>query len=67
MEWIKLSEKWPDKGIDIEYIEDGMPMGFAYRCACHNKNCKEWRESITGYGLMINPTKWRYVSKQEVL
>ena len=63
MDWNYTASKLPEKGKDIEYISPTGSTGFAFRCACHNQNCKEWRCSLTGYGLMwIDIDKWKYVN-----
>ena len=59
-DWINVIDKLPEKGKDIEYIDSNGRKGHAFRCACHNLNCKEWRCSITGYGLIVDVVKWKY-------
>jgi len=34
-----------------------------FRCACKNEKCNEWRCAITGFGLMIDVVKWKYVDE----
>ena len=62
--WINTKDQLPDKGKDIIGISlNDDRKHYIYRCSCHNLNCKEWRCSLTGYGLMlINIDKWKYVN-----
>jgi len=60
MDWNYTASKLPEKGKDIEYIDINGDIGYAFRCACPNPNCYEWRDIVTGYGLMVDVIKWRY-------
>jgi hypothetical protein len=63
IDWIDISDELPEKGKDIEYISSNGSKGYAFRCACPNPNCREWRCTVTGYGLIINVIKWKYYDK----
>ncbi len=55
--------EFPIKGKDVvATLSDGSD-AYVFRCACANSNCKEWRCSVTGSGLMIDVIKWKYVDK----
>lgn len=60
MDYINIKEKLPEKGKDVQYIDINGDTGYAFRCNCHNPDCKEWRDVITGYHMMINVVKWKY-------
>ncbi len=55
-----IENGYPEKGKDIIGIDGNGNKHYCFRCACHNKNCIEWRCSITGFGLMINIIEWEY-------
>lgn len=58
-DWISVDKHLPDKGIDVLVkISDDVTYT-VFRCNCHNPDCREWRDSLTGYGLIINPKYWR--------
>lgn len=59
-EFILVSEEYPQKGKPIIGIDDEGLKHYCFKCACKNPNCKEWRCSITGGGLMVNIIKWKY-------
>jgi hypothetical protein len=61
MEFTKIKDKFPEKGKDILGIDENGDEYYCYRCNCGNPNCKEWRCSILGYGLMANIVKWKYL------
>lgn len=63
-EFILVKEQLPQKGKDIIGIDEDGNKHYCFRCACHNPNCKEWRCSLTGSGLIINVVKWIYELKQ---
>lgn len=50
----------PEKGKDIIGITSSGEKRYVFRCNCHNPNCKEWRCSLTGYGMMVEIIKWKY-------
>ena len=53
----------PTKGKDvIALCTDGIERE-VFRCACKNEKCTEWRCAITGFGLIIDVVKWRYVDE----
>ena len=53
----------PIKGKDvIALCTDGLERK-VFRCACKNEKCTEWRCAITGFGLIIDVVKWRYVDE----
>lgn len=63
-DYILVTDELPKKGMAILGVnEDGYTYG-CYRCNCPNPDCKEWRCSITGYGLIVDIKKWKYVSGQ---
>ena len=62
-DFINITDKLPEKGKDIIGIDDQDREQYCFRCACHNPNCKEWRCSITGNGLIINILRWKYFNK----
>ena len=62
-EFISVKEQLPEKGKDIIGIDKDGNKHYCFRCACHNLNCKEWRCSLTGYGLIIDVVKWKYEQK----
>lgn len=55
--WISIHEKIPPKGIDVECITDDGSITTAFLC---NRCGREWRDAITGYGIMITVLYWRY-------
>lgn len=61
--FILIKEQLPEKGKDIIGIDRNDNKHYCYRCTCQNHNCKEWRCSLTGYGLMIDVEKWIYEQK----
>lgn len=58
--FISVKERLPEKGEDIIAIDKDGNKHYCFRCACNNPNCKEWRCSLTGYGLIIDVEKWTY-------
>lgn len=62
-EFISIKDQLPEKGKDIIGIDKDGNKHYCFRCECHNPNCKEWRSSLTGYGLMIDVDKWIYEQK----
>lgn len=55
-DWILISNKLPERGVDVEVCDREGNISFVYLC----ERCgSEWRSSIGGYGMMINPIKWR--------
>lgn len=55
-DWILLSDRKPERGEDVEVLNSDGTSCFAYLC----EHCgSEWRCSMSGYGLMIDPIKWR--------
>jgi len=59
MEWIPVSERLPEKGVDVEVLHTDGRISYVFRCSCPVKTCTEWRCSISGSGMIINPTHWR--------
>lgn len=57
----ELKEQLPEKGRDIIGIDENGDKYYCFRCACGNIDCKEWRCSLTGYGLLISIIKWEYI------
>ena len=55
-----IENEYPEKGKDIIGIDKDGNKHYCFRCACKNNNCKEWRCSITGFGLMINIIEWEH-------
>ena len=55
----------PIKGRDvIIWCSDGNTYN-AFRCACHNDECVEWRDSVIGDYLIIDKVLyWEYVDNQ---
>lgn len=62
-EVISLKQQLPEKGKNIIGIDEEGNKYYCFRCACHNPNCKEWRCSLTGSGLIIDVVKWKYEQK----
>ncbi len=63
-DFISIKEQLPEKGRDtIAFDKEGNKY-YCFRCACHNSNCKEWRCSLTGYGLIVDIEKWIYLQNQ---
>lgn len=62
-EFILIKNQLPEKGKDIVGIDGFENSHYCYRCDCYNPNCKEWRCSITGYGLIIDVVKWKYLNE----
>lgn len=60
-EYIMIKNQLPEKGKDIIGIDYNGDIHYCFRCACGNPNCKEWRCSMTGYGLIIRIQKWKYI------
>lgn len=60
-EFISIKEQLPEKGKDIIAICTDGETREVFRCACGNQNCKEWRCSIIGSGLMVEVESWKYV------
>ena len=58
-DWISINDRLPEKGVDVHVKINEDETYCVFRCACHNPNCKEWRDSLMGYALMINPQYWR--------
>lgn len=58
--FILIKEQLPDKGKNIIGIDENGNKHYCFRCACSNQDCKEWRCSLTGHGLIINIVKWKY-------
>ena len=52
--------KLPEKGLDVKAIDSKGDYYYLFRCACANKNCKEWRDSLTGYHVTLNIISWEY-------
>ena len=56
----KIKDELPEKGRDIiGYTSDGEKK-YLFRCNCYNQNCKEWRCSLTGLGMIVKIEKWEY-------
>lgn len=56
----KIKNELPEKGKDIiGYTSDGEKK-YLFRCNCHNPDCKEWRCSLTGMGMIIKIIEWEY-------
>ena len=62
-EFISVKEQLPEKGKDIIGIDEDGNKHYCFRCACPNPNCKQWRCSLTGSGLIIDVVKWIYEPK----
>jgi len=60
-EYILIKDQLPQKGKDILGIDNNGNEHHCFRCSCGNPKCTEWRCSITGFGLIINIKKWKYV------
>lgn len=60
-DFIDIDKLLPIKGKDIEYISSDGSKGFSFRCNCHSSNCLKWRCTITGYELLIDVVKWKYI------
>ncbi len=58
--FVLVKEKLPEKGKYIIGIDEHGNKHYCFRCACHNPNCKEWRNSLTGSGLIVNIIKYIY-------
>lgn len=56
-----VEKELPTKGKDILSIDKEGNKYYCFRCACHNPNCKQWRCSLTGDGLIIEVVKWMYL------
>jgi hypothetical protein len=55
----------PIKGKDIKGITSNGDMVWCFRCNCHNTECIEWRDSITGYHLNVDIIKWEYLKDEK--
>lgn len=60
MEYIDINKKLPKKGKDIIGMTPNNEKKYLFRCNCPNKDCKEWRCSLTGMGVMVEINKWKY-------
>ena len=60
-QFILIKDQLPEKGKKIIAICTNGDVCEVHRCNCHNENCKEWRCSLTGYGMFINVEKWKYI------
>jgi hypothetical protein len=58
--YTSISEQLPEKGKDIIGIDTHGGVHYCFRCNCNNPNCKEWRCSISGLGLLIVIKEWKY-------
>jgi len=65
-EYKSIKDELPEKGKDIIGLDEDGNTYHCYRCACPNPNCKEWRCSILGYGLIIDVVKWKYDIKNKI-
>jgi len=63
-EFINIKDQLPEKGKDIIGVDNNGDISYCFRCNCHNPNCTEWRESLSGYGLIVNIVKWKYVEDE---
>lgn len=54
--WIKLTDRLPERSVDVEYKTKSGERGFAY---LHPLCSREWRCAITGLGLIIDVEFWR--------
>lgn len=61
MKFTNIEDQTPLKGKNIEAIDSNGQRNWCFRCNCDNDRCKSWRCSTTGYELVINVVKWRYV------
>lgn len=59
----KLTDKIPEKGIDIIGYDNKGDEYYCFRCECSNPNCIEWRDSLMGAGLMVEIVEWEYKPK----
>lgn len=55
--FIYTKEKLPEKGFNIVGFDEDDNKYYVFRCNCQNKNCLQWRCSITGNELIINIVK----------
>ena len=69
---IKVGPKYPDKtmelpikGKDIVGITSNGDKAYCFRCNCGDPYCAEWRDSIGGYGLIVNIIKWEYLKDEK--
>lgn len=60
-----IKEKLPEKGKDIVGVDKEGKEHYVFRCNCSNKDCAEWRCSTTGFGLIVNIVRWRYVKEHK--
>lgn len=57
-EWKSVQEETPPVYLDLELInpeEAGLEISYAF----FNSKFKEWRDSVSGSGIMVNPKYWR--------
>ena len=59
-DFINITDQLPEKGRDCIVICSDGDIKEAFRCSCTNPKCKEWRDSFTGFGLIIEVIKWKY-------
>jgi hypothetical protein len=55
-DYIRIEERNPKTGEDIHGIDTRGRDHY-----CFLSRCGEWRCSLTGYRLIVNIAKWRYV------
>lgn len=60
-EFIDIKNELPEKGKDIIGVTSDGDIKYCFRCNCHVHNCKDWRDSTTGFGLIVNIIKWKYI------
>lgn len=60
MKMKNIKDELPEKGVDIIGITPNFERMYVFRCNCHNPNCKEWRCSLTGMGMMVDILYWKY-------
>ena len=56
--WINFADKQPEFGKDIKGIDPDGNVYYVYLCPCCGT---EWRDAISGLGVMVEIVKWLYV------
>lgn len=57
---IDINNQYPEQGRDIFAVTSDNIKGYYYRCN-HSPGCKTWKCSISGYTVLVDIVKWKYI------
>lgn len=66
MDWIKISDELPDKGLDVQIKFNGGHITEGFRCACHIDGCKEFRDTLMGNAFIGDVIEWKQIKNDNM-